>query len=283
MMESKIGEPVFTEADLEFVVSEAAPGARNKQRLKQLVLNDEDFRKALVGDDKVFQRLMADEEVFVNISPALYFEILLLKAFKELEVATHTVEKVGNQSIPVFDTPEVAQVLARSEVLRYLAQMLASFTRIRSYVISVRVRKGIRRRIRYNDMDIDSLLHFCASVDEDQRFSFYKRIADVCLFVSSILPEHAPSRYNYPASSQIRPMRMSRLGRSLEDYEEEGRRFYGLVEEHPTARILKLSEVFGLLREHFNAARKPLNFIAAHYLHLRKHQLFGSQPNPIVS
>ncbi len=281
MMEPKVGGLVFTEADLDFVVGEAAPDAHNKQRLKQLVLEDEVFRKALVGDERVFQRVMAYEEAFVNISPVLYFEILLLKAFKELEVATHTVEQVGKQSIPVFDTREVAEVLARSEVLRYLAQMLASFTRIRSYVISVRVRKGIRRRVRYNDMDIDSLLHFCATVDEEQRFGIYKRIADVCLFLSSVFPEHTLSRHQYTTSSQVRPMPVGRLRRSLQDYEEEGRRFYGLVEEHPTARILKLSEVFGLLRNHFNAARKPLSFIASHYLDFHKQQLLGDRPHPI--
>ena len=53
--------------------------------------------------------------------------------------------------------------------------------------------------------------------------------------------------------------------------------FYRLAEEHATARALELSEVFGLLRQQFVSARKPLSFIATRYLHSRKHHLFGVQ------
>ena len=277
MRESRLGDMNFTEADLEFVVGEAVPLALNKEHLKQLVREDWNFRKAMLSDDRVFQGLMNDEEVFVKVSPTLYFEVLLWRALKELDTATHTIERAGRQAIPVFDAREVVDLLARHEVLAYLAQMLASFTRIQSYVMPVRIRKGIRRRVRYNDMDIDSLLRLSATADEEHRFGFYKRIADVCLFVSGIFADHTFFDYRYPASGQIRPVPVGRFRRSLEDYESEGRRFYGLAEEHPTARALRLSDVFGLLRQQFTSARKPLIFIAANYLHSHKHHLFGAQ------
>ena len=138
----------FTEADLNFVVGEAAPDVLDKERLSQLIREDQDFRSALIGDKKVFQRVMSDDEILLKISPALYFEILLRNALKEMEMSTHTVERTGKQSIPVFDTGEVVELLARPKVLEYLAQMLASFTRIPSYVVPVRVRPGVRRRVR---------------------------------------------------------------------------------------------------------------------------------------
>ena len=78
-------------------------------------------------------------------------------------------------------------------VPEYLAAMLASFTRVESYVRPVRVRRGVWRKVRYNDMDVDSLLRFCAEADEQQRLRFYKRIADVCLFVTGIFRDYAPS------------------------------------------------------------------------------------------
>jgi len=53
-------------------------------------------------------------------------------------------------------------------------------------------------------------------------------------------------------------------------YEEEGRRFYKLAAEHHAARELSLSRVFWTLHGNFQKARKPLNFIADHYLHYRK-------------
>ena len=39
--------------------------------------------------------------------------------------------------------------------------------------------------------------------------------------------------------------------RSLEEYEHEGQRFYGLAQRHPKAWKLQFSEVFGLLGGHF--------------------------------
>jgi len=52
-------------------------------------------------------------------------------------------------------------------------------------------------------------------------------------------------------------------------------RFYGLAGKHPTARTLELADVFGLLREHFGAARRPLSLISAQYLHSGRRRLFG--------
>ncbi|MBI4311970.1 MAG: hypothetical protein HY681_09325 [Chloroflexi bacterium] len=277
MTRPALRELSLTDADLNFIVAEAAPGAGSPEDLKRLVQEDETFRRALVGDDRVFQRVTSDDEIFVKISPLLYFEVLLRKALREMEVATHTIERTGRQNIPVFDTRDVVELLSNPDLLLYLAHMLASFTRVHSYTTSVRVRRGIRRRVHYNDMDVDSLLRLSATVDEEHRFAFYKRIADVCLFISGVFPDYTHFDYRYPGSGQVRPLTTGRLRRSLEDYESDGRRFYGLAQQHPTAQLLSLEEVFGLLRERFTSARKPLAFIAAHYLHSQKQRLFGAQ------
>ena len=228
----------------------------------------------MVSDNAVFRRVMGDDEVFLKVSPALYFEVLLRRAVKEIEATTHTLERAGKLSIPVFDTPAVVRLLARVGVVEYLAHMLASFTRIQSYVVPVRVRRGVRRRVRYNDMDIDSLIRFCATAEESQRFRFYKRIADVCLFITGIFAGHTFFGHHRPEPDQPHPLRF-RARRSLEEYEMEGRRFYALAGKHPTAQTLELSDVFGLLRERFGSARKPLSFISTQYLHSGRHQLFG--------
>ena len=88
---------VLTESDLDFVVSEAAQGSTDTDRLKLLILieEDEQFRAAILGDENVFQRLMADEETFLKVSPALYFEVLLRQALRDLETAGYTVERDG--------------------------------------------------------------------------------------------------------------------------------------------------------------------------------------------
>ena len=258
----------LTDADLDFVIGLAAPGARDPARLKRAVRQDAELRKALVADDAVFERLIADDEAFVRITPALYFEVLLRRALKELGSATHTVERSGRAAIPVFDTDEVVELLEAPGVQEYLASMLASFTRVETYVRPVRVRRGVWRRVRYSDMDVDSLARLCAEAEEGQRLRFYKRIADVCLFVTGVFRDYAPSSASAAGARRGR--------RTLEDYETEGRRFYGLAASHPGARALGMSETFDLLREHFTSARKPLAFIASQYLHSRRHRLFAS-------
>ena len=62
--------------------SAASFAEADKARLKRLVREDEEFRRALVADERVFQRLMDDEETFLKVSPALYFEVLLHRALR---------------------------------------------------------------------------------------------------------------------------------------------------------------------------------------------------------
>jgi len=278
MLNTPSGDTRFTEVDLDFLIEEAVPQSSNKVRLRQMILEEREFRQAIVGDERVFQRVINDSEVMVKLSPALYFEILLRKASKELDLSAYTVERIGNETIPVFDTSGVTELMGQPGVIEYLAQMLASFTVIESQVRRVRVRRGIWRRIRHNDMDIDSLMQLCSAADEQNRLGYYKRIADVCLFVSSVFQDH--SYFGQEGSRQSAFPTSRRIRRSMEDYEWEGKRFYGLAESHPAARLAGLSGIFGVLREQFIYARKPLRFIASQYLHSSRANLFGSPPRP---
>lgn len=117
-------------------------------------------------------------------------------------------------------------------------------------------------------------MSFCEVVEDEYRFAFYKRIADVCLFILGIFPEYVERDYRYPFSRQVRPQIRGRLRISPEDYEKEGRRFYKLAAEHLSARGLNLSEVFWALHGNFQKARKPLNFIAEHYLRYQRQNIF---------
>ena len=114
---------------------------------------------------------------------------------KEFENQTYTVERTATQKIPVFDTPEVVRFLDNNLVLKYLADMLSSFTQIEGFTSPVRLRKGIWHKIRFNDMDIDSLVKFCEPVDEEHRFHFYKRIADLCLLILGMFPDYVATDY----------------------------------------------------------------------------------------
>jgi len=227
-------------------------------------------------NEKLFRRIMflGEAEILTKISPRLLFEVLLRRTLSELQSQSYTVERTASQKIPVFDTRDVVEFLNQKMVLGYLADMLSSFTRIESFTLPMRVRKGIWRKIRFSDMDVDSLVRFCETVDEEYRFGFYKRIADVCLFILGMFPEYVRHDFRYPLSGEIRPRIGEKWRRSVEDYEKEGRRFYKLAGGHRDASLLKLSEVLWQLHERFGLARKPLNFISDNFLHFKKQELF---------
>ena len=270
----------FTDRDLEFLVAVVVPRAANAPLVREAIRNDPEYRKVIVSDERVFSQVINDNESFLKISPSLYFEVLLRRAQRDLGSSTYTIEREGRRNIPVFDTGKVAGFLDTPNVLEYLANMLASFTRIRSFVVPIRVGKGIRRRVRYNDMDVDSLIDFAARVDESERFSYYKRIGDVCLFLTGFFRDSTYSskstfNSNFKSGAYSRTNFTRKRRRSLEEYESEGRRFYRLAEEHPTAGVLELTDVFSVLRDQFSAARKPLTFLSSRYLHSRHNNLFN--------
>jgi hypothetical protein len=81
--------------------------------------------------------------------------------------------------------------------------------------------------------------------------------------------------FSYPSSGEIRPQVHGNIGLSPEDYHQEGQKFYRLAAEHPSAQELDISDVFWDLHANFQMVKKPLNFIAEHYLHYQRHQFFG--------
>jgi hypothetical protein len=265
----------LSERDLEFLVETASPEVKDKPRLKQIIKEDEDFRNTFMADERVFRRVRDDDEVLLKISPSLFFEVLLRKAAKDLEKQSYTVERTSTMAIPVFDTKEVVELLTEESLLLYLADMLSSFTKIESYAISFRLKKGLWKKIRFNDLDIHSLKAFSEAVEDEYRLGFYKRIADICLFILGIFPDYAERDYRYPFSGSVRPHIAGKLRISPEEYEQEGRKFYKLAAEHHSAKELDLSDVFWSLHGNFVQAKKPLNFIAENYLQSMTHRFFG--------
>jgi hypothetical protein len=218
---------------------------------------------------------MDDEEIFLKISPRLYFEILLRRAVSELAQKGYTLEKTSHMKIPVFDSREIAAILEKESVLVYLADMLSSFTRIESYTLSFRAKPGVWRRIRFNDLDVNSLIQFANVVDDGYRFTLYKRIGDICLFILGIFPDYVDAEFRYPFSKQLRPNVPGKTRISPDHYNKEGRKFYKLAAIHPDAEEMTLSDLFWSLHGHFQQVQKPLNFISDYYLQYKRLNVFG--------
>ncbi|MFB3883752.1 MAG: hypothetical protein ACE144_00915 [Thermodesulfobacteriota bacterium] len=265
----------LSDNDLDFLVETVSPGVIDKLRLRRIIREDEAFRNTFIDDEKVVRRLMDDEEIFLRISPALFFEILLRKVSRDLKEVSYTLEKTGGAKVPVFDTKDVVEFLTKESLLDYLADMLSSFTKIQTYAFSIQVGKHLFENIKFNDLDMFSLMALAETVEDEYRLGFYKRIADICLFILGIFPDYAEYDYRYPFSGQLRPPLRGKARLSPEDYEKEGKKFYRLAAEHPSARELDLSEVFWTLHEDFPKAKKPLNFVAEHYLRYKRYRFFS--------
>jgi len=78
-------------------------------------------------------------------------------------------------------------------------------------------------------------------MEEEHRLAFYKRIADICLFVLGVFPEHVQLLFA-SGSPEPRPPASRGFPRRTEDFIEEGRKFYRKASEHPAARTLKMAE-----------------------------------------
>ena len=263
----------FLDSDIRFIAQTVDPRLSFKI---DILRGDSAFVESILDQEsaKLFNRIMLNEKVMTTISPRLLFEILLRRAAVELKNQNYTMERTSRQAIPVFDAYEVSIFLQDKSVRRYLIDLLCSFTKVHSFTIRSRIRKGVWRRIRFSDMDIDSLVRLSQSADEKHRFGFYKRIADLCLFILGMFPEHVGIGGIYPVSSEVSVQYPQRFRRSSEDYEREGRLFYHMAARHQDAEMLGLTEVLLQLHDRFSLARKPLNYISDNYLKFSKGKLF---------
>jgi len=261
---------VFRDEDLLFLVKVLMPGSGDPQRMIRVLREDEEILEGMLADEKVIRRLLDDPLSVLRVSPALFFAILLARVKADLEQQPFTLERSGGITMPLFDAPQILQLLGNRELRAYLTEMLVSFVRINTFSTAVRVRQGLWRRVRFSDFDIDSLVRYGSAIDDAQRFPVYKRIADICLFTLGIFSppgreQNAPSPF-----PQARP----RARRSRDDYIAQGTSFYALASRHREAQVRKLSEVLSTLAEKFTLAAKPLSVMSMRYLEPFKENVF---------
>lgn len=236
---------------------------------------DDSELEAMLDDKRLFRRIMIEEDIFLQISPWLFFTILLRRVWRDLERKSFTVERRDRQKVILFDSDRVVRLLAQKPIRDYLVTMLASFTRIESKTVLIEVKRGIFRGYRASEFDIESMIRYSQTLSEAFRYAPYKRIADVCLFITGTFPEHINSQYPYPVGSQVRPRMRGKHLQKVEDYEDYGRTFYQMAAEHEGARREGLDAVLISLSENFILAEKPLNYLSAYYLQFSRQRLFG--------
>lgn len=260
--------------DLLFLVDTLLPDQADPEEAANLLASDADLIEHMLDDERLLGRMLNDEEILLQVSPWLFFTVLLRRTWRDLAQEAFTVEQRDRHKVVLFDVDQVSELLDQEPVRDYLAAMLASFTRIESVTVRYHVGRGIWRRYRTSELDIEGMMRFVQNIDEPFRFAPYKRIADTCLFLAGLFPEYIAGRRRYAASRQIRPAIRDRIYTRLEDYEAQGRAFYRLAAEHETARLEGLDGVLAALSERFVLAEKPLAFLSDRYLQFARYRLF---------
>lgn len=262
---------VLTDEDLRHIIQALMPGYGNQEKMVRILREDPDFLEKMIADERLFKHLLYDSETIIKVSPQFLFTVLLTRVRQDLERKTYTIEQSSGHQMMVFDTDRVRELLSSKQLLLYLATLLASFVKINSFSVLTQVRKGVWRKLRFSDFDIDSLIKYSGMLEEQQRFQPYRRIADICLFVLGVFPEHLTPRevkteYGH---YRLRP----RTKRSREDYEKQGRYFYRAA-ANLAGSVSALTGVLLSLSDNFTLAVKPLSYMSSRYLGYHKDRLF---------
>jgi hypothetical protein len=268
-MDTKSRTPLFGDDELAFIIKALIPDCEDVSRMVRALRDDDEILEGMLNDQRLFKLLMDNTDSIQRVSPLLFFTLLLNKVKMDLKQETFTIETAFRHQTVVFDIAEVFELISENRVRNYMAEMLVSFVRINSYSIPIRIRKGVWRKFRFSDFDINSLIRYSRMIDRGMRYETYKRIADICLFTTGIFPNNIPIR---PFTTHG-PFKGSSQN-NRQDYTDYGRYFYRAAAEHEKAQIQDLGEVLRSLSDNFTLATKPLNVMVSRYLGNLKDDLF---------
>ena len=254
---------ILAEPDLKFIVETLTPDPLERPRVAEAVRGKPDILDAMIADPRLVTRILDDEEAVVHISPRLLFTILLRQTRRDLDNQPYINEiSERGEVIPVFESSRVAELLDEEPPREYLADMMSSFSKTHSGVVYSMERGRLRKR-KFNSMDMDAMIRASRHADPAERPDYYRRIADIALFMTGVFPHQAVRS----------PRRRFAHRRTLADYEREGSSFYGLA-----ARELEtpgLGAVLASLSENFTLARRALNHLSERYIRARSERYFG--------
>jgi hypothetical protein len=241
-------------------------------------LTDPDLLDGLLGDPRVFDAVFGSGQDVVLVSPFLAFVVAVHRAALDLSGMDYLPERSGlRQRIPVFDTPELRDFLGSAQRRLFLAELLASFTRVASgryRVPSGRGGTSRSRTRRFSELDPVRLAGMLDVAPAQSRPGIYRRLGDVSLFLAGVFPD-------YSAMHALGPVDVSRLLRSarvpsgelenlatapaLDLLEYLGARWYRAALSAAPVRTARL-DVVGDVAERFRQARRVLNHLADKYL-----------------
>jgi hypothetical protein len=234
--------------------------------------------------DAVF--VEADAVPWLHVSPFLVFALAVHRGWAELQVARHVDEWIApRQRIPVLGADALRDFSSSSSHRLFLAELLASYTKVVSGSTWVRTSRGWRRR-RFSELDLMRLAELLDVVPEIERAAVWRRMGDLALFLTGVFPDHSELHALSPPEEQrllrrsgvSNPERSDGPGSStgaVSILEELGARWYAIAARSARGPLASMMTVVGEVAQQFGAARRTLNYLTDRYLFPQRTMLFG--------
>jgi hypothetical protein len=237
----------------------------------------------LLDQPRVFEAVFgAVDRSPALVSPFLTFSVAVSRAAGDLASASYVAERSGLRArVPLFDAPLLRGFLEEPARRLFLAELLASFTRVASG--RYRVRRGTSWQTRrFSELDPVRMAGLLEAVAPAERPGVFRRLGDVALFLTGIFPGYAAATFGEVDVARLLPAAREGLtggdaaaGSLLAAYpgavpaiellERLGARWYHNACELASARTASLAVVADVA-DRFGPARRVLNHVADRYL-----------------
>lgn len=214
------------------------------------------------------------EPELATLSPFLVFAVAVEHTATGLEGVTYVNEWTGPRTrLPVLGVEDLRGFMRAPGRRLFLADLLASFTRVASGTVWRRARRGWRRR-RFSELDPIALAGLLDELPASEHPRVHRRLGDLSLFLTGVFPDHTAAR-------AFRPIDLQRLGRAAGAGTElgeslESRGAVGLL-ERLGARWYRMAAGDrapsatgpigpGEAAERFQEARRALNLVTDRHL-----------------
>src|SRR6266704_759824 len=263
----------LSDADLALLGS--AAGSLPAERLR----GDPAMVERLLDHPRTFQAVFGGTgraDPLLRASPFLVFALAIQRGAEDLREAAFVGEWAGpRQRLPVFDAATLRDFLAAPARRLFLAELLASYVHVASGSVLVQTRRGWRRQ-RFSELDPVRLAALLDVVPAGERVGIYRRLGDLALFLTGVLPDHTATRAFAPVDAQrllrhagLEGVEAGRPGSMAEPawgsggvalLERLGRRWYRLAYLSAPVRTAPL-RVMDEVAERFDQARRILNLV----------------------
>jgi hypothetical protein len=277
----------FNDADVALL---ATVSGRSPEDLLATLRANPDYLDALLREPALHAALFGggEREALLRASPFLVFSVLVARSAKDLSQTHFVQEWVGpGRRVPMFEVAGLQGFLDDPMRRLFLAELLASYTRVASGSIWVQTPRGWRRR-RFSELDPLRLVEMAELAPEGEKPALYRRLGDLALFLTGVFPDYAGTRL-LPGHRRQRLQRamMREEGQSQDSestpaglpgdlglLERLGRRSYWLAWKATEAGGFGMARVLGEVASGFGIARRSLNFLTDRYLFRLREEWF---------